>query len=256
MLIKAILVALIATCSQWWFSQAVTRTWFYPIWSGFLVALVMGNPVTGMQAAAYIQLTYLGWITAGGTMPGNLMVAGIFGTALTLLSGAAPSLAPTFAVPFSLLGILINQAYMTINAFWVHKADQYLEKGNITGMRIMNFVPSFFTALVLYGVPGFVLVYFGGDFAQAALNAIPQSLIDALNVVGGLMPALGIAMLLSFLGKKKILAFFFIGYFATIYGNLDTMAVTVFSVAIAVIMYFYTETSEKKLAMEEEEEEL
>lgn len=45
-----------------------------------------GDPINGMKAAAYIQLTYLGWITAGGTMPGNLMVAGVFGTALTIIS--------------------------------------------------------------------------------------------------------------------------------------------------------------------------
>ena len=98
MLIKAILVALLATGSQWWFSHLITRTWLYPIWSGFLTGVIMGEPVLGMQAAAYIQLTYLGWITAGGSMPGNLMVAGIYGTALTVLSGADPKLAVSFAV--------------------------------------------------------------------------------------------------------------------------------------------------------------
>lgn len=246
MLLSAILVALIAIGSQWWFSHSITRTWLYPIWVGFLVAIVMGEPIEGMKAAAYIQLTYLGWITAGGTMPGNLMVAGVFGTALTILSGADPSLAPTFAVPFSLLGILINQAYMTINAFWVHKADQYLERENITGMRLMNYLPSGVTATVLYGIPAFCLVYFGGDFAQNALAAIPPTIIDALNVVGGLMPALGIAMLLSFLGKRKIVAFFFIGYFATIYAHVDTMAITVFAVAIGVIVYFFTAQKEEE----------
>ena len=91
----------------------------------------MGEPVLGMQAAAYIQLTYLGWITAGGSMPGNLMVAGIYGTALTVLSGADPKLAVSFAVTLSLLGILINQAYMTLNSVWVHRADKYLEEGNL-----------------------------------------------------------------------------------------------------------------------------
>ena len=248
MLISAILVALISIGSQWWFNHTITRTWLYPIWVGFLVALAMGQPMVGMKAAAYIQLTYLGWITAGGTMPGNLMVAGVFGTALTLLSGADPSLAPTFAVPFSLLGILINQAYMTINAFWVHRADKMLDEGNITGMRMMNYIPSGLTALVLYGIPAFSLVYFGGDFAQSALAAIPDPVIQALNVVGGLMPALGIAMLLSFLGKKKILAFFFIGYFATVYAGIDTMAITVFAAAIGVLIFFFTN--------EEKEEEL
>ena len=94
MLLQAILLALLATGSQWWFSHLITRTWLYPIWSGFLAGVVLGEPLVGMQAAAYIQLTYLGWITAGGSMPGNLMVAGIFGTALTVLSGGkrTPSL--------------------------------------------------------------------------------------------------------------------------------------------------------------------
>ena len=249
MLVSAILVALISIGSQWWFTHTITRTWLYPIWVGFLVALAMGQPLVGMQAAAYIQLTYLGWITAGGTMPGNLMVAGVFGTALTLLSGADPSLAPTFAVPFSLLGILINQAYMTINAFWVHRADKMLDEGNITGMRMMNYIPSGITALVLYGIPAFALVYFGGDFAQSALAAIPDPIIAALNVVGGLMPALGIAMLLSFLGKKKIIAFFFIGYFITIYFGIDTMAITVFAAAIGVLMFFFTKDEVKEEAL-------
>ena len=245
MLVQAILVALIATISQWWFNHAITRTWLYPLWVGFLTGIALGAPMQGMIAAATIQLTYLGWITAGGTMPGNLMVAGVFGTALTVISGADPALAPTFAVPFSLLGILLNQAYMTINSFWVHRGDAYLEKGNIRGLRLMNYLPSGLTSLVLYGVPAFAMVYFGTEFAQNTLAAIPEYMVDALNVVAALMPALGIAMLLSFLGKKKIIAFFFIGYFATIYGGLDTMAITIFAAAIGILVFFFTADKQK-----------
>lgn len=244
MLFSAILVAVIATLSQWWVSHAITRTWLYPIWVGFLVAVAMGQPVEGMQAAAYIQLTYLGWITAGGTMPGNLMAAGVFGTALTLISGAEPSLAPTFAVPFSLLGIFINQAYMTINSFWIHKADKYLEENNITGLRIMNYVPSGILSFILYGIPAFCLVFFGGDYASKMLDALPKSVVDALTVVGALMPALGIAMLLNYLGKKKIVGFFILGYFATIYLDLDIMATTIFAAVIGALMYMFSSENE------------
>lgn len=243
--ISAVLVALISTLSQWWVSHAITRTWLYPIWVGFLVALAMGEPIIGMQAAAYIQLTYLGWITAGGTMPGNLMAAGVFGTALTLLSGAEPELAPTFAVPFSLLGIFINQAYMTLNSFWVHKADKYLDNNNITGMRIMNYVPSGILSLVLYGIPAFILVYFGGGVAENLLNSLPESLVQALSVVGALMPALGIAILLNYLGNKKLVGFFILGFFMTIYLDLDIMAVTIFSAVIGVLIYVFYIDKEK-----------
>ncbi|WP_196594012.1 PTS mannose/fructose/sorbose/N-acetylgalactosamine transporter subunit IIC [Pectinatus sottacetonis] len=239
-MLSAILVAIIATLSTWWVSHAITRTWLYPLWSGFLVALAMGEPIIGMKAAAYIQLTYLGWITAGGTMPGNLMVAGVFGTALTILSGADPILAPTFAVPFSLLGILTWQAYMTLNSFWVHKADKYVAEGNLTGIRMMNWIPSGVLSFVLNGIPAFILVRFGGDYATRALASIPQYLINAFSTVGALMPALGIAMLLMYIGKRKIIAFFFAGYFLTVYLHLDTMAITVFAAIAGVLVYFFT----------------
>lgn len=239
MLLSAILITILATCSQWWFSHLITRTWLYPIWSGFLVGVFMGKPTEGMIAGAYIQLTYLGWISAGGSMPGNLMVAGIYGTALTLLSGADPKLAVSFAVTLSLLGILINQAYMTINSFWVHRADKYLADGNLKGVRAMNYIPSGILSFILYGIPIFCIIMYGSVWAQDMLTKIPEWLINALNLVGSIMPALGIAMLLNYLGKKKLIAFFFLGFFATVYLKLDTMSLFIFASVIAAIMYFF-----------------
>ncbi|EAW2101481.1 PTS mannose/fructose/sorbose/N-acetylgalactosamine transporter subunit IIC [Salmonella enterica] len=230
MLLSAILVALIAILSNWWVSHLLTRSWLYPIISGFLVALALGSPIEGMKAAAYINLAYLGWMTVGGTMPGNLPVASVFGTAMTILSGAAPSTAVVFAVPFSLLGILTFQASMSFNALWVHKAEAMLDRGNITGMRMMNYIPSFFVNMVLVGIPAFCMVYFGADFMKNMLTMIPQSLVNAFEVIGGIMPALGIAMLVSFLGKKRLMPFFFLGFFLVAYLNLGIMAIAVFAV--------------------------
>lgn len=236
MLLSAILVAFIAILSNWWVSHLLTRSWLYPIISGFLVALALGSPIEGMKAAAYINLAYLGWMTVGGTMPGNLPVASVFGTAMTILSGAAPSTAVVFAVPFSLLGILTFQASMSFNALWVHKAEAMLDRGNITGMRMMNYIPSFFVNMVLIGIPAFCMVYFGADFMKNMLTMIPQSLVNAFEVIGGIMPALGIAMLVSFLGKKRLMPFFFLGFFLVAYLNLGIMAIAVFAVIAAVIM--------------------
>ncbi|EBG3403367.1 PTS sugar transporter subunit IIC, partial [Salmonella enterica] len=233
---SAILVAFIAILSNWWVSHLLTRSWLYPIISGFLVALALGSPIEGMKAAAYINLAYLGWMTVGGTMPGNLPVASVFGTAMTILSGAAPSTAVVFAVPFSLLGILTFQASMSFNALWVHKAEAMLDRGNITGMRMMNYIPSFFVNMVLVGIPAFCMVYFGADFMKNMLTMIPQSLVNAFEVIGGIMPALGIAMLVSFLGKKRLMPFFFLGFFLVAYLNLGIMAIAVFAVIAAVIM--------------------
>lgn len=249
MILSAILVALLATMGQWWFFGPITKCLVYPLTTGTLVGLFMGDPMTGMLAGANIQLIYLGWISAGGTMPSNTIVAGIFGTAMTILSGADPTMAVTFAIPFSMFGLLLNQIYMTVNAAWIHQADKLLDKGNLKGVRFMNFVPSFCMAFLLYGVPAFLLVVSGSGWAQDLIDMVPESVISALQVVGGIMPALGIAMLLNYLGKKKLIPWFFGGFFLTVYSGLGLTAVSIFSAIIALVMYLNSnksETSEKK----------
>lgn len=245
MILSAILVAILATISQWWFFAPITRCMTYPLTTGILVGIFMGHPMLGMLAGANIQLVYLGWINAGGVMPSNTMVAGIYGTALTILSSASPKLAVTFAIPFSLLGLLMVQIYQTLNSFWVHRADKALAEGNVNQIRFLNFVPSFIVSLLVYGLPAFCLLLFGKGWATALINAIPESLTTALEVVGGLMPALGIAMLLSYLGKKSLNAYFFIGFFLAVYLKLDTTAVAIFSAAIAFLI-FVSQTAKKK----------
>lgn len=237
MFLSALLVATLATISQWWFFAPVTRCLTYPLTTGLLVGLFMGNPMLGMLSGATIQLVYLGWINTGGVMPSNTMVAGIFGTALTILSGASPKLAVTFAVPFSLIGLLMVEIYQSVNSFWVHRADAELARGNVKAIRFLNYVPSLIVAIIVYGIPAFCLVFFGRGWAQGMLNMIPKSLTKALEVVGALMPALGIAMLLNYLGKKSLIPYFFIGFFLTAYLKLQIMAIAIFAGLLAYLLY-------------------
>lgn len=236
MVLQAILVALVTTACTWWFSHTITRTWLYPIWSGFLVGLMMGKPLEGMMIAAAINLPYVGFITAGGSMPGNPMFAGPVGTALALVSGMDINTATTIGVVLGSVAVLSWNAYMSINSIWVHTADKYAAQGNLKMVRVCNYVPSFFVSLVLNGIPAFLIVMIGESFGEW-LKTFPQWIMDAFSVIGGLMPALGIGMLLNYLGKKKIIPFFFAGFFLTQFLGLSTMAVTVFGVIIAFIMY-------------------
>ena len=54
-------------------------------------------------------------------------------------------------------------------------------------------------------------------------------------------------MLLSFLAKKKIVAFFFIGYFATVYAKLDTMAITIFAACVGAVSYTHLDVYKRQL---------
>ena len=235
MILSAVLVALLATMGQWWFFGPVTKCLVYPLTTGTLVGLFMGDPMTGMMAGANIQLIYLGWISAGGTMPSNTIVAGIFGTAMTILSGADPTMAVTFAIPFSMFGLLLNQVYMTVNAAWIHQADKFLEKGNLRGVRLMNFVPSFFMAFILYGIPAFVAVYFGSGYLESFMNSIPAFVTTALTTVGMVLPALGIAMMLKTVFNARFAPFIAVGYLCVAYLKMNIIACAILGIACAVL---------------------
>ncbi|MFK5281635.1 PTS sugar transporter subunit IIC, partial [Lacticaseibacillus paracasei] len=61
--------------------------------------------------------------------------------------------------------------------------------------------------------------------------------VSALEVVGGIMPALGIAMLLNYLGKRSLIPWFFAVFFLTVYSGVSLMAISIFSAIIAILLY-------------------
>lgn len=241
MVLQAVLVAIISTISGWWFSHLITRTWLYPIWNGFLVALVMGEPIEGMKIAAAINLPLVGFVTAGGSMPSNAQFAGSVGTALAIAAYKANgSMTVEQCVAISTIvggfGTFVWTAYMTINANWVHLADKYLAEGNIGMVRVMNYVPSCIVSIVLNGIPGYCAVVYGEAFGNVLAN-FPAWIQFALTFAGGILPALGIAMLLNYLAKPKLMPYFFAGFALSAFFGLTSMEIVVVGVIVAAIVY-------------------
>lgn len=55
-----------------------------PLVCGTLVGCILGDPVQGAVIGATINLVYLGFMSAGGSMPADMGLAGVLGTAYGL----------------------------------------------------------------------------------------------------------------------------------------------------------------------------
>ena len=194
----------------------------------------------GVQVGAAIQMAYIGYIAAGGAMPSDLALAGYLAVALTMLSNATPEVGVTIAVTLGFLGLLVRNGKMTLNSIWVHKADKYAEEGNIKGIKLMNIGASQIVPFIGYFIPTFLAVYFGGEYLEGLLNAIPEFLLKGLQVVGSLLPALGLAMLLKVIGKRSFMPFFFIGFVFTAYLGLDLIALVILGTCFALLHMYYS----------------
>ena len=86
---------------------------------GTVVGLILGHPVEGAVIGASISLVYIGFVSAGGSMPADISLAGILGTVYAVSSGVDASTALTLAVPIGLLGTVIWTGRMTLDSIFV-----------------------------------------------------------------------------------------------------------------------------------------
>ena len=87
---------------------------------------------------------------------------------------------------------------------------------------------------VLYSLVAFLGILFGSDAVSTLMDAIPDVVMNGLTVCGGLLPAVGMAMLMKMLWDKKICMFYFLGFVLSAYMNLPLIAIAVIGVIVAI----------------------
>lgn len=63
-----------------------------------------------------------------------------------------------------------------------------------------------------YFLCAFLPIYFGADHAKTLIDVLPARLIDGLGVAGGIMPAIGFAVLLKIMMKNAYIPYFILGF--------------------------------------------
>ena len=197
-----------------------------PLICGTLVGLVLGDVVQGCMIGAAISLPYLAYISAGGTVPMDPGLAGTLGTAVSM------------AVPIGLLGTVIWIAHMTVDISFLHMIDQAADELNPKKIeRIQMFMPQLFLLLISV-IPVFIITYFGSGVVKDILDALQGKPLHVLEVIGGVLPALGVAMILKSIMSRDTAVFYFLGFVLAVYLGLPIIAV---SIVAFIIAFVYTQ---------------
>lgn len=223
---------------------------YRPLVCGFLTGLIMGDPVTGTMIGATINLMYIGFISAGGALPGDMCLAGILGTALAISGGLTAEAALAIAVPLGLIGTLLWVGRLTICTLFVRMADKMVEKGETEKIWIPDFLLPQILLFCMTAIPCFLACYFGAQYVAPAINALGGTVLTVLSVIGGMMPALGIAITLKFIFKGDARVFFFLGFLITAFLNLSMIAIGLLAICAAVI-YIQLKGDGKERALSE-----
>src|SRR5690625_7190046 len=120
----------------------------------------------------------------------------------------------------------------------MHKLDQYAEQGNFRAINLLALsqVPLLFVSNF---VISFLPIYFGIDTARNLLEHLPEWILEGLEVAGGMMPAVGFAMLLNIMLKRSYVPYFLVGFVFVTYFVLILIGVSFLAVSVAIYEFLY-----------------
>lgn len=190
---------------------------FSPLMTGMVVGFVMGDIRQAIIVTAAIQLVYMGFVAPGGALPAEPAIGAAIAVPVALLGHMSPQGAIAIAVPVALLGSYLYQFRFFLNTFALKPMDKYAQEANARGLKFAIIVIPTLISFLLFIPLMFIALYFGAPVISGIVAQIEHgTLIHILNSVGGGLAALGIAIIMQVIGKKRLLPFFFLAYFMSV----------------------------------------
>lgn len=210
-----------------------------PLVAGLLCGMAFGDIKSGVLCGLAIQAVFIANLSTGGATNSEITYAAYGGIGLALATTKDPAIAVTLAIFIGqTFGLIFYNTRMAIWSYWNQRAQKAAETNDLKGIsRNHVLYPQIFTFL-LRAVPIFLAIVLGKGVVQWLLSNIPQKLTDIISVLGGVLPALGIAMLMSIVLKNKIqFVFFFAGFAIMAFAGLSMIALVFLGALVAYLVY-------------------
>lgn len=239
-MIQNILIVLLAgwmTIDQ---NGPVVMSWFSVI-VGTISGLIMGDMQTGLMIGGTFQLMSLGVAALGGASAPNYGLATIIGTFIAVRTGTGVDAALAVGLPVGLLAIQLEVVVRILNNFIAHKMQDDNNAGNWGSMNRIAMVGPLLCALQT-ALPTIIVVIFGADVVNFILEVIPAWVTDGLSIAAGILPVVGIGMLMRYMPIKKLLPFLLIGFVLSAYLSVPVLGIAIIGFAAA-FWYFTNEVN-------------
>lgn len=207
-----------------------------PIVVGVVAGLIYGDLTNGLIIGGGIAAAFAGIIAPGGNLPTDSALAATTVIPIALATGLSAEQAIAFAVPMGLLGAFATNLRKMINVIFVHKADEFAAKGDLGGIKRCAVVYPPLIELPLLFLPVFLIVYFGQDAMLVFMNNVPTWVMHGLEVAGGVMPAIGFALIMNMIGKPRMIPYTVIGFILVRAMGLNTLTVGLLAGCVAFLI--------------------
>ncbi|MDO5047557.1 MAG: PTS mannose/fructose/sorbose transporter subunit IIC [Anaerococcus sp.] len=232
------LVAFLAGCEgildQFQFHQ--------PIVACTLIGLVTGHLKEGIILGGSLQMIALGWANVGAAVAPDAALASVASAIIMVLAleGGSQNVSDAIntsialAIPLSVAGLFLTMIARTLAIPIVHGMDGAAETANFRKIDTLSYL-----AIIMQGlriaIPAVILCFIPSKAVTDALNSMPAWLTGGMEVGGGMVAAVGYAMVINMMSTKETWPFFALGFvFATI-SEITLIGLGVIGVVLAII---------------------
>lgn len=208
-----------------------------PIVACTLIGLVTGQLEAGIILGGTLQMIAMGWANIGAAIAPDAALASVASAIILVLGGkgtAGVSSAIAVAIPLAIAGLFLTMIVRTLSVICVHRMDAAAEKVDFRGVQAWQLI-----ALLLQGlrvaIPAGALLFIPAATVQHFLESMPAWLTDGMAIGGGMVVAVGYAMVINMMATKEVWPFFAIGFCLAAVSGLTLIALGVIGVAIAII---------------------
>ena len=208
-----------------------------PLVACTLIGLVTGNLEAGIVLGGTLQMIALGWANIGAAVAPDAALASVASAIIVVLGGQGVKGVPSaiaIAVPLAVAGLFLTMIVRTIAVPIVHLMDAAAEEGNIRKVEMWHII-----AVCLQGVriavPAAALLFIPAQTVQSFLESMPAWLTDGMAIGGGMVVAVGYALVINMMATKEVWPFFVIGFVVAAISQLTLIALGALGVALALI---------------------
>jgi PTS system mannose-specific IIC component len=183
-----------------------------------------------------LELLAMGVGSFGGASIPDYYLGAIMGTTVAVMSGKGSDYGVLIGLPLAVLAIQLDVLVRTATVFFVHRAKAAADRGDVRGAYRWLWNGYWFW-IAKYVIPVTALFLIGADRLTRFVEAMPRWLVEGFSVAGGLLPAVGIAVLLRFMNTKAHLPFLIVGFGLASFLHVPMIGVALFGVAAAILVF-------------------
>lgn len=208
-----------------------------PLVACTLIGLVTGNLTAGIVLGGTLQMIALGWANIGAAVAPDAALASVASAIILVLGGQGVAGVPAaiaIAVPLAVAGLFLTMVVRTLAVPIVHAMDKAAEDGDFRKIEILQ-IAAICMQGVRIAIPAAALLFIPAATVQGFLESMPAWLTDGMAIGGGMVVAVGYALVINMMANKEVWPFFVLGFVVAAISEITLIGLGAIGVAIALV---------------------